>query len=101
LESEYPELRDLRYLREEVRGAFDMPSAYGRELRHTLSQPTPAAKLRLRSDHADVDSVRKMAEERLFGWIAALADGSIPAGSANAARVVVATLRRLQDAEDM
>jgi serine/threonine protein kinase len=101
LESEYPELRELRYLREEVRGGFDMPPAYARELRHTLSQPTPAGKLRLRSDHADVDSVRKMAEERLFGWIAALADGSIPARSADAARVVVATLRRLQDAEDV
>ncbi len=99
LESEFPELRELRYLREEVRADFTLPLAYARELRRTLSHPTAAGKLGLAFDQASSDTVRTVSEDRLFDWMTALADGTIPAESATAARVVVASLRRLQDAE--
>jgi serine/threonine protein kinase len=101
LESEFPELRDFRYLREDVRGDFELPSVYARDLRQTLSQPTPAGKLDLPSNEADVATVRRLADDRLYKWMTALADGTIPPESADAARVVVANLRRLQDAQEV
>jgi serine/threonine protein kinase len=101
VEHEFPELRDLRYLREETRGDFELATEYARQLRRTLAQPTPAGKLDLPSDETDVPAIHRAAEERLFEWMTALADGSIPAGSAGAARVVVAALRRLQDVEEL
>jgi hypothetical protein len=101
LEAAFPELRDLRCLREDVRGDFTLPPAYARALRHTLSQPTAAGKLDLRSDQAGLDTIRGVAEERLLRWMTGLGDGTIPADSADAARVVVASLRRLQDAKEV
>ena len=48
-ESDFPELRDLRYLREEARGDYSLPQPFAGALRRILSQPTPAGKLDLPS----------------------------------------------------
>jgi hypothetical protein len=101
LEHDFPELRELRFLRDDVRGRFALPSDYARELRQTFSQPTPAGRLAHRADEADIEAIRRGADERMRRWLTALADDTIPADSADAARAVVASLRRLRDVEEV
>ena len=101
LESEFPELRDLATC--ERTSAATSPCR-----RRTRASCATRCRSRPRPASSTCAPMKPMWHRAQAGrsidvsdWMTAMADGTIPPESADAARVVVATLRRLQDAEDV